>query len=98
MGVPFTSTVPSAGVRSLFTSRKIVLFPHPEALNHPFYGDWVSGYVADAYHEENQVLIDLMDRLSDGYSEKQLQHLEEIFMACSRYEMAFWDMAWEMRR
>ena len=58
----------------------------------------ISGYVADAYHEENQVLIDLMDRLSDGYSEKQLQHLEEIFMACSRYEMAFWDMAWEMRR
>lgn len=50
---------------------------------------------ADAYHEENQVLIELMDRLSDGYSEKQLQHLEEIFMACSRYEMAFWDMAWE---
>ena len=69
-----------------------------KALNHPFYGEWVSGYVADAYHEENQVLINLMDRLSDGYSEKQLQHLEEIFMACSRYEMAFWDMAWEMRR
>ena len=77
---------------------KSVKEKHPEALNHPFYGEWVSGYVADAYYEENQVLIDLMDRLSDGYSEKQLQHLEEIFMACSRYEMAFWDMAWEMRR
>ena len=77
---------------------ELFLEKHPEALNHPFYGEWVSGYVADAYHEENQVLIDLMDRLSDGYSEKQLQHLEEIFMACSRYEMAFWDMAWEMRR
>ena len=77
---------------------KKIVEKHPEALNHPFYGEWVSGYVADAYHEENQVLIDLMDRLSDGYSEKQLQHLEEIFMACSRYEMAFWDMAWEMRR
>ena len=77
---------------------KKIVEKYPEALNHPFYGEWVSGYVADAYHEENQVLIDLMDRLSDGYSEKQLQHLEEIFMACSRYEMAFWDMAWEMRR
>ena len=77
---------------------KKIVEKHPEALNHPFYGEWVSGYVADAYHEENQVLIDLMDRLSDGYSEKQLQHLEEIFTACSRYEMAFWDMAWEMRR
>ena len=75
---------------------KKIVEKHPEALNHPFYGEWVSGYVADAYHEENQVLIDLMDRLSDGYSEKQLQHLEEIFTACSRYEMAFWDMAWDL--
>ncbi len=78
-------------------ARKIVE-DHPEALNHPFYGEWVSGYAADAYHEENQVLIDLMNRLSEGYSEEQLKHLEEIFMACSRYEMAFWNMAWEMRR
>jgi len=78
-------------------ARKIVE-NHPEALNHPFYGEWVSGYAADAYHEENQVLIDLMNRLSEGYSEEQLRHLEEIFMACSRYEMAFWNMAWEMRR
>ena len=78
-------------------ARKIVE-NHPEALDHPFYGEWVSGYAADAYHEENQVLIDLMNRLSEGYSEEQLQHLEEIFMACSRYEMAFWNMAWEMRR
>ena len=68
---------------------KKIVEKHPEALNHPFYGEWVSGYVADAYHEENQVLIDLMDRLSDGYSEKQLQHLEEIFMACSRYAGEF---------
>ena len=27
----------------------------------------------------------------------QIERLEEIFVACSRYELAFWDMAWEMR-
>jgi thiaminase/transcriptional activator TenA len=38
-----------------------------------------------------------MDRLSADYSEVQLRHLEEIFIACSRYELAFWQMAWDMR-
>lgn len=71
---------------------------NPAALRHPFYGEWVSGYASDGYHEENTALIELMNRLADGYSEGQLAHLEEIFTACSRYEKAFWDMAWEMRR
>lgn len=31
-------------------------------------------------------------------TEEQLRHLEDIFIACSRYEMAFWQMAWEMRQ
>mgnify|MGYP001147141396 FL=1 len=38
-----------------------------------------------------------MDRLSAGASEAELRYLEEIFVNCSRYELAFWDMAWEMR-
>ena len=71
---------------------------HPEALTHPFYGEWVSGYAAPEYHEQNQALIALTNRLTAGYSEVQLRHLEEIFVNCSRYEAAFWDMAWEMRR
>ena len=68
------------------------------ALTHPFYGEWVSGYAAPEYHEQNQALIALTNRLTAGYSEVQLRHLEEIFVNCSRYEAAFWDMAWEMRR
>ena len=38
-----------------------------------------------------------LDRLSTDYSEAQLRHLEEIFITCSRYELAFWQMAWDMR-
>ena len=69
----------------------------PEAVNDPFYGDWVKGYVSDRYARDNVVLLDAMDRLSADYSEAKLQHLEEIFVACSRYELAFWQMAWDMR-
>lgn len=41
---------------------------------------------------------ELLDRLTAGYTEQQLQYLEEIFVACSRYEAGFWDMAWNMRK
>lgn len=75
-----------------------ILKEHPQAGEHPFYGEWVRGYAAPEYHAENETLIALMERLSEGYSEERLAHLTEIFVACSRYELAFWDMAWEQRK
>ncbi len=77
-------------------ARRIVEeFPHAE--EHPFYGEWISGYASDGYHEENLKLIAAMDRLAEGLSEDRLAKLTDIFMNCSRLETAFWDMAWEMR-
>ena len=80
-----------------FIAKKI-LAEYPAADKHEFYGEWVSGYASDSYHEDNEVLSDLMNRLTEDYSEKRKQHLVDIFTACSRYEAAFWDMAWEMRQ
>ena len=71
---------------------------HPDADKHPFYGEWVTGYACEEYHEANKELIDLTERLCAGMNEQQLRHLEQIFLVCSRYEMSFWDMAWEMRK
>ena len=39
-------------------------------------------------------LLDTLDRLTVSYTEEQLRHLEDIFTACSRYELAFWELAW----
>lgn len=78
-------------------ARQIVA-QNPGAANHPFYGEWVRGYANEEYHEGNQILIELTERLTAGYSEEQLAWLTDIFVNCSRYEGAFWDMAWEMRR
>lgn len=69
----------------------------PGAAEHPFYGEWIQGYAAEDYQSVNRALIALTDRLAAGAEEAELQHLEEIFVNCSRYELAFWDMAWEMR-
>ena len=67
----------------------------PGAAEHPFYGEWIQGYASEEYAATNQALIDLMNALAADASEAQLIRLEEIFVNCSRYELGFWDMAWE---
>ena len=76
---------------------KKIVANRPESVDDPFYGDWIRGYASDGYAAGNVILIETLDRLSAHYTEEQLRHLEGIFIACPRYEMAFWQMAWEMR-
>ena len=37
-----------------------------------------------------------MDELAQGCTEEEYQRLEDIFVACSRYELGFWEMAWRL--
>ena len=69
----------------------------PGAADHPFYGEWIQGYASADYAAGNQALIELMDTLAEGATDAQLAYLTDIFVNCSRYELGFWDMAWEMR-
>ena len=66
----------------------------PGSLEHPFYGRWASTYVSDTFRNGNQTMIDIVDRLTEGYTEEQIQNLEHILLNCSKYEYQFWDMAW----
>ena len=70
----------------------------PGAAAHPFYGEWIQGYASEDYAAGNQALIELTDTLSQGMTEAEIARLEDIFVNCSRYELSFWDMAWEMRK
>ena len=70
----------------------------PGAKEHPFYGQWVRGYASEDYAATNQALIELMNTLTAGAGEDQLAYLTEVFVNCSRYELGFWDMAWELRQ
>ena len=67
---------------------------NPNAAVHPLYGDWVQYYSGKTYHQDNVRLLNMLENLTRDYTEQQLQYLEEIFVTCSRYEAAFWDMAW----
>lgn len=75
---------------------KEMIKTNPSSIDHAFYGEWVRGYADPGYSHANQKLIDLIEQLTEDYSEGQMHRLEEIFIACSRYESAFWDMAWKM--
>lgn len=69
---------------------------NPAAVDDEFYGSWISGYVSEEYSEENRVLIELLDDMTKSYTPAQIEHLKDVFLACSRYEMAFWDLSWNM--
>ena len=65
--------------------------------NDTLFGEWIQGYSSEEYVQANGALIEQMNRLAEGLSPAQTDRLTEIFVRCSRYELAFWDMAWEMR-
>lgn len=70
----------------------------PGAAEHPFYGEWIQGYTSEDYVAANQALIELMDKLAGNVTEEEFEVLSDIFVNCSRYELGFWDMSWEMRK
>lgn len=68
----------------------------PGALVHPFYGEWIESYASEGYQQANAFLIERMNAAVEGLPEERLSALEEVFVACSRFEAGFWDMSWEM--
>lgn len=69
----------------------------PGAAEHPFYSEWIQGYASEEYAATNQALIELMDSLAADAGEEQLAYLTDVFVNCSRYELGFWDMAWDVQ-
>ena len=75
---------------------KKIVENHPASINDAFYGDWIKGYLSNAYAADNALLLNEVNRLTESYTEAEIQHLIDIFVACSRYELAFWEMSWAM--
>lgn len=69
----------------------------PDSVDDEFYGTWIRGYASEEYEAGNIILLDTLNRLTQNYTEEQVQHLVDIFVVCSKYEMAFWEMSWHMK-
>lgn len=66
---------------------------HPASLQHPFYGKWVQMYSSPEFTALAERCIALVNRLSAGKPEHELQALEDIVRKTSAFEYLFWDMA-----
>ncbi|MFV0504374.1 MAG: thiaminase II [Lachnospirales bacterium] len=75
---------------------KTIVKNNPKSVEHEFYGEWIKGYSCDEYSNGNVFLLDTLNVMTKNYSEKQIEHLTEIFINCSKYEMDFWNLAWNM--
>jgi thiaminase (transcriptional activator TenA) len=62
------------------------------AINHEFYGEWVSMYSSDEFGSLSTWLIALLNEITVGKDDAELNRLEEIFLNTSRFEYMFWDM------
>lgn len=62
------------------------------------YAKWIAMYASAEFAELAQWCRDLVDRLAAGLPERELQKMEAAFLASSRYELQFWQMAWTMER
>lgn len=69
------------------------LAKNPQSLQHPFYGKWVQMYSSPEFAELTESCIALINRLTAGKPENELNALEEIVVKTSYFEYMFWDMA-----
>lgn len=67
----------------------------PEA--QPLYGEWIRTYAAVEFQELAGWNCSLLDRLGDEAGTAERQRMASVFMTSSRYELLFWDAAYEMR-
>jgi thiaminase (transcriptional activator TenA) len=60
------------------------------------YARWITLYASAEFAELAAWCRDLLDSLCQGLSENALSRVEEAFLTSSRYELAFWEMAWRL--
>lgn len=58
------------------------------------YADWIAMYTSEDYREAVAWLKREMDRLAQGTTPEDREHLTHVFVTSSRYEHAFWEMCW----
>jgi thiaminase (transcriptional activator TenA) len=59
----------------------------------PVYADWIGMFAGDGYDELVQASTSLLDQHTDVADEALMTSLAGVFDRSTRYELAFWDMA-----
>ena len=78
------------GYWEIASALKTIGLPDDQPLYHP----WIEMYASDEFGALAEECCTLLDGLVAGYPPRELRRLEPLFIASSRYEYAFWEMAW----
>lgn len=62
------------------------------------YARWIEMYSDPQFAELAQWCRDLLDRVAGGLPADAMNRVSRAFLTSSRYELAFWDMAWRGER
>ena len=62
------------------------------------YAKWIAMYSSSEFAELAEWCRKLVDTRAAGLPERELVKLEAAFLTSSRYELQFWEMAWNMER
>ena len=62
------------------------------------YNKWIDMYASQEFAELADWCRWLVDNIAEGQPEAMLRRMEEAFLTSSRYEFAFWEMAWKGER
>jgi thiaminase/transcriptional activator TenA len=63
---------------------------------HPVYQEWVSTYGSDWFRTLVQEQIGRLNAIAERVTEEDRARMERHFIISSRYELAFWEMAYRM--
>lgn len=67
----------------------------PNALDDDnLYSSWIKTYASDDFTSLNKNAMDLMNKLSEGKPERELEKLEKIIIKTGYFEYMFWDMCY----
>ena len=64
--------------------------------NQPLYAEWIDMYSTPEFKALADWLRGLVDRLAESASPEERQRMEAAYVTSTRYEYAFWDMAYRL--
>lgn len=69
---------------------------YKETLENNYYKAWIEAYAGKDFEVFSVESCRLLDRLCEGISAEEEEHLIQIFLKACEHEMAFWEMSYRI--
>ena len=73
-----------------------VLLSRGKPAGQPLYAEWIDMYSSAEFQTLADWLRGLVDKLAEAANDEERRRMEEAYVTGTRYEYAFWEMAWRL--